>query len=290
MADFTRTEWVDYKDSTVLNIAYTIFWWKGGPGWVEVRSGDPEKVQKRTDKYVDDFVRVWFRYVNEGGHEAGENYLKKLGTLRQQAQDRINWTFQQAREINDEVLNKTNDAIRDLAKVKLAATVGVAVGGAVGAIVLTGGAALVVTGVSVGYSVTCSTIKNWEDGKVSDAVAVDLSKAAINEGVTRTGEYMYKTGAHNFHNASVGLKRAQKEMAQWSKKVATTAKNTRQAGRASSRLIRSGQRVAQETAKRNTARTVGAVGKGLKFGVPVLFAALDIWGAVDEYNETISKL
>jgi len=51
-----------------------------------------------------------------------------------------------------------------------------------------GGEALLAAGVSLGYSLSCTLVKNWQASGLAQAVAVDFGKATVSEGVDQAAE------------------------------------------------------------------------------------------------------
>lgn len=298
MQQSIEIKWVEYKDSAVLNAAYTIMFWKEGPGWAEVDIKTVSQMETKIEQMTDQYVQGFFRKLHEQGFTAASQYVSNMHKIKLGAQDAINEAFRSTREINSEVNAKITVAIQRAAEVKLGAAVGVAlISGTAGVLAvagtgsaLVGASPLVFAAVGFGNSATHSIIKTWENGNSAKAVAVDFGKTALDQGSGKVSEVIGARATTNLatkemarRNAEVAVRRYSDILGRRSTTVANVGKRTNQFAQAQTSL---GQ--AQASASR------AAVGKGVAQGVgyalPVVFAAWDILNAVKEYDETMKGL
>ena len=157
----TQIEWVSQKDSSVINAMYSVMFWKTPPGVAEVRQSTNAQIEQSTDKFHEQYLKVWLRKLNEQGPTVANHYVSEMLKLRDFARGALMSLFQDASDINLMVAGQLKEAITDLARIKLASTVGVAVLGATGAIVLAPAGALICSGVRrmLAYS-TASPIRS----------------------------------------------------------------------------------------------------------------------------------
>ena len=235
----THSQWVTYKDSKVLNAVYSVMFWKEPPGTVEVKQADVKVLNAATDKLHQEFLLAWIEKVHTGGPIAGNAYVAQMASLREYARKAVQDLFREIGQINNEIAGRTGEAIEDLAKIRLAAAVGVAViGGVAGVAFAAGGAAagagLTVFGVQAGagamtfggaglaYSVTNSLVKTWEQGpsaKVA-AIATDGGKFVASEGLGRIAEKTAVKAVEQSSRSDAIIKSAEGLIAQHSKRLA----------------------------------------------------------------------
>ncbi len=304
----TMLEWTTYRDSSVLNGIYAVLFWKGAPGTAEIRTGNSFWVEKETDELHERFLLAWLKKLHEGGPEDANAYVSHMAGVREAAKDAIYDVIRDAAAINSAVAGETRDAIVFLARVRLAGAVGVAViGGAAGvafaAAAIGGGAAaaggLTIFGlqagasagafsaVGLGYSVTGSLIKTWEDGpkaKVA-AVSMEAGKAGASEAAGTLAQKVFDQALTDqarskqiISSAEGQIRKHSERLAQENLRVAARAKSsnivnqsTRQIAGESDNLARAG----------NAARYAGAAARG----IPVVFAAIDIMDAFSDYRD-----
>jgi hypothetical protein len=307
----TLLEWSTYRDSLVLNGIYSALFWKAPPGTVEVRTADRLAMEEEVDKLHERFVLAWLRKLHEGGPEAGNAYVDHMAEVRQAARDALDDVLHDAARMNSEVAGETRDAIVMLARYRLAAGVGVAViGGAAGiafAAAAAGGGAAAAGGITVfglqagasgaafgtaglGISVTNTIVKTWENGPEAKlaAVSMDAGKAAVSEaGGTVAQSAVHKALTQQARSEQI-IRSAEAMIKQHSERLARddlrkgslrksrniVEKSTRQVARESDALTRAG----------NLARQAGTFAKG----IPVVFAAMDIIGALGDYQQVMS--
>jgi hypothetical protein len=303
----THIEWQTYRDSMVLNAVYSAMFWKEPPGFAEVKTGTRATIDLRTDQMHSQFLLTWIHKLAEQGPVEAHRYVSEIGQLREYARDAIQEVFRDASGINNEVIGATQQAIANLAKIKLAAQVGVALIGAVaGVAFVAGGAAagssLTILGVEAGaspaafaiagaaHSITHSVIKNWEDGPRAQVVGVSWETAKA--GTSELGGHI---AGHSLEHALKGSAKAQQiirsaegEIAKYSARLTQEGLKRKAMAKATNIIAnRTAQVAMQKTAMQSfsrQARNAVRVGKG----IPVLFAAWDIWDAVGDYRETIA--
>lgn len=296
-----RISWVEYRDSAVLNVAYTILFWKEGPGWVEVNVKSVSELDAEIEQLTDQFVQSFLKKLHEDGFQEASRYASRMHALKLDAKEAIDQAFREAQEINNEVIGKTTGTIENLARIKLGAAVGVAViSGTAGVLAVAG--ATSVLGVSAGAgplvfaavgltnSVTHSVIKTWEDGDTAKAVAIDFGKAGLSDGAGKAAEIAGEKATANFatkvmarNNAEVAVRRYADILGRRSTTPANIAKRTQRLAHAQGAL---GQ--AQVSATR--AAATNTVARGVGYALPVVFAAWDILDAVETYNEDLKGL
>ncbi len=204
--------WETYRDSGVLNAVYKVMFWKEPPGNATVDIGSDMAIVAMTDSLHEKYLTGWLNRLHDAGPAAGIAYVQEMVVMREVARGAVQDIFRDASIVNHEVLQETSDAIATLAKIKLGATIGVAViGGAVGiayaAAALSGGVAaggLTMLGISAGapglafgatsfaYSATNSVISTWEDSKSATAVGVltETGKAGGGTALDKAGEHI----------------------------------------------------------------------------------------------------
>lgn len=298
LQQYTRTEWVDYKDSTVLNVVYGAMFWKGPPGSVEVRMADARVLEEAANKHQERYLLAWLRKLCELGPKGAADYIAHMTKLRDEVRADVHEVFRAAAEINAQVSGETADAVRNLARIKLGATVGVAVMGATGALVLSGGTALVATGVSAGYSMSCSFIKEYEKGRdaVAAGVSIEASKATASEALGWVAGKQATNALAREARADQILRSAQGVIRQQSDRLARlaaqrgTKRVVRQTAKSQQILGAAQRQAAAQQATLQSARTAGKAASMAKIGVPLVFAAWDILEGISDYDATVSAL
>lgn len=295
---YTRTEWVAYKDSAVLNAVYGAMFWKGPPGSVEVRTADAKVLEEAANQHQQRYLLAWLRKLGELGPKGADDYIAHMTKLRAEVRQDVHDVFREAAEINAQVSGETANAIRNLARIKLGATVGVALIGATGALVLSGGTALVATGVSAGYSMTCSFIKEYENGRhaVAAGVSIEAGKATASEtlgwvaGKQAANALAREARAEQILRGAEGVIRQQSERLARLASQRGTKRVARQTAKSQQILgIHQRQAAAQQSTIRS-AQTVGKAARVAKVGVPLVFAAWDILEGINDYEQTVGAL
>lgn len=303
---YTTIEWVNYRDSQVLNAVYAVLFWKGAPGTAEIHTADTAVVQRTTDELHLQYLMAWLSRLCSDGPAAANTYVSHMTQLRDSARYFLNELFHDAAQINNEVASQTRDAIVALARIRLAATVGVAVIGAAAGIAFVAAGAAGATGVTVfgieagtgaaqfgatgfGYSAISTVIKTWEqapEAKIA-AVAVDTGKYAANEiGGHVSGHYIGTALAQSERSAQI-IKSAEGQIRKMSARLAQEHLRKAQIRKATSILAASQAQAARETANLAKAGQMSKLATGAAKGIPVVFAAWDILDAIGDYNTTL---
>lgn len=286
----TQIEWVTHRDSGVMNAMYSVLFWKTPPGVVEVRQSNNAQIQQTTDKFHEQYLMVWLRKLNEQGPVVANTYVTEMGKIRDHARDAVNALFQDASEINLMVAGELKQAITDLARIKLAGTVGVAVLGATGAIVLAPAGALICSGVSLGFSSTCSLIKTWEQGSSAKAVGIEVGKAASSELLGGSAGASQVKALAQQGRAEQIIRSAEGEIRKFSQRLSQEGLRKAQIAKARNIVQRAGSQVAGQQQIANQAGRTARLAGIAKVGVPMAFAAWDIWEGISDYNETVGGL
>ena len=146
-------------------------------GVVEIRQSSKARIEATADQLHERFLMAWIRKLAEQGPAEANAYVSHMTGIRAFARAALQQMVQDASQINQMGAGQLKEAITDLARIKLAGTVGVALLGATGAIVLAPAGAMICGGVSLGYSSSCSLIKTWEQGPFAKAVGVGTEGA-----------------------------------------------------------------------------------------------------------------
>jgi hypothetical protein len=286
MAESTSLEWKTYDDSTVINALYTVFFWKEKPGFAEVNTATGEKLRTRHAQILDGYVDKWLATLGQGPSPM-KQYLDHLAKIRASDHENIDFIFREAREINKMVTDQLRTTIRTLAGVKLAGTIAVAALGGYAAIAIGGATATVAGGVSAAYSVTGAVIKEWNSVPTGQVMAVgkELGKYGAGEYGGQLAEETLKKAGESSALYQKMLEKAERGIAHHSRTVQEAAKQ-RVRNKAARKLVeKQAQQATAQQGLQQAARTA-QIGKGLKVGVPVVFALWDMIEGVSDFNET----
>lgn len=308
-----EVKWVPYKDSAVLNAIYTVFWWKEGPGTVETDMKSVAEMEDEIEKLTNNMVQIWLKKIFDHGPMAADDYVRKMGEVRQNAYSSIQSTLREVGQINREIVGDLDNSIKTFAQIKLGATVGVAVIGATAGVLIAGGATalagaaaatgtygglggggLAFMGVGLGHNLGMSVAKNYEQGNAASAVAIDMGKAAAKTAVSEGGgaatQAIEKGAMRNItqqtlakKNAEVTIKRYSDLLGRKSLTEKSAAKYARNKAIAQQQAKSSGQAVAKSSATKTAAQYVGKA-------LPVIFAAWDVYDAVVEYKQDVKGI
>jgi hypothetical protein len=307
----TQLQWKTYRDSSVINAVYTVLFWKGPPGFAEVKTGNTREIEKKTDELHQQYLMTWVRKICTEGPAGAHTYVNEMGKLKEYARDATQSVFREASSINSAVIGETQHAITNLAQIKLGAQVGVALIGVVAGVAFVSaaaaGSAAAGAGTSIlglqagttglgfavagtGNAMTHSLIKTWEQGPSAKLVAVsmDAGKAVASEGGGAiAGGVLVRALAGSAKTAQI-IKSAEGEIAKYSARLAQEGLRKKAAAKATNIVAqRTAQVTAQQAAQHGFQATAGraaAVGMFL----PVVFAAWDIWDAVSDYRNTMA--
>ncbi|MEQ1759501.1 MAG: hypothetical protein ABL986_14365 [Vicinamibacterales bacterium] len=178
MAQHTRVEWQEYNDSPVLNFIYWAMPWKGKPGWAEVTSGSPERIDAEADKEALRLADVLFGQKARQGAVATLKYLEHLAGERESALQDVKRVYADARDINSEVIEATTECIKNLTRIKASSELFLApaslAAGPVGAAIW------------LAYEIDVAIVTKWDQGMGATVVAV--GKETGEEMVEKVGE------------------------------------------------------------------------------------------------------
>lgn len=291
----SHVKWVEYRDSRVLNFLYGVMPWKGRPGWAELDQNWQE-IRRDTIDLFKGQVDVFLRKLDAGPKVVIE-YLEQMEWQRNQAQQGWMSTLNEVHEINEGVMAETSRAIRNLALVKAASTIAIAVMSGGAAIVVGGSTAVAAGAVNFGYSVTAAVAKNLAQAKGAGAIALDVG---IEGGKEAANQLSGKTaGAAAQRVEALGVVKVFLETGKWQeavKKIETLSVQLARK-RSSAKIASLGRKVAAAQVQATTARAgmtqgvklIRAAGT-LRAAVPVVFAGLDVLLAIKEYGEDTAGL
>ena len=262
------------------------------PGTYEVVESSRDRIQEWADTLHERYLNVWLRKMFENGPAVANAYVAGMEKIRDDARHDLAEHYQRTNDINSMVLNKLKSSTEYLANVKLTATVGVAVVGAVGSIVLGPSGALISAGVSLGYSSTCSMFKTWEQGANAKVVgiSVEAGKAGTSEvlgklaGASQEHFFAKQTRSDQIINSAVG------QIRKVSERLAEDGLRRAQRKIASKILIRSTVQVTTLAAANWKNKVIANLAGKARVGVPIAFAAWDIKEGFSDYNDTMKFL
>jgi hypothetical protein len=307
----TQIQWATYRDSKVLNAVYFMMFWKEPPGFAEVSMATKFDLEKKTDELHQQYLFAWVRKLALEGPRSAQIYVDNMIRAREISRLAVQDLFREVGSINADVINQTQQAISDLAKIKLGAQVGVAVIGGVAGLAFigaaaaggAGGASLMIVGLKAGAtatgfavvgganSITHSMIKTWEGGAAAKVAGVSMEAGKITASEiagAAAGRSLERALSGSTQAAQI-IKSAQGEIAKFSARLAQEGlKKSAQAKATNIVASRTAQAAVQKTALQGfqqTARVAATAGRS----IPVLFAALDVWDAVGDYRETMQS-
>ncbi len=168
----TRMEWKE-DDSKFMKALYTVFFWKGTPGTVDVTTGDKMKIEKDTQTETARLIEIFAERCSRGP-ESAANWLLDMERLRDYNLKAVQEVFADAREINREITGDIGKTIVRLAAAKAAATVTVKI---MGEVVPGAG-----KWIALGYDIITGTIDEVSQANQANAVAVTLASTTAQEG------------------------------------------------------------------------------------------------------------
>jgi hypothetical protein len=300
LAESATLEWKSYDDSTFLNIAYGLLPWKEKPGHVEVQIAAGKKLDDRFQSLAVEWVNKWLDRASQHPSTMCE-YLNRMQSIRETNREKIDFVFREASAINREVEQQLNTTIRTFATIKLASTIAIALmsggaaiaiaGGATGltvggATLAFGGSGTAIGAVSSGYGLTCTIIKEWNSVPSAKALAIskDVGKAVGGEAIDKTADHMLKKAAASQTLQQKLLDKASRQIDHYSRMVAEAGRQ-RVRNKAAQKLAE--RKIQQQSAQQGLrqAGNLAKAGQVLKYGAPIVFAAMDIWDGVSDYRE-----
>jgi hypothetical protein len=292
----TRLEWKEYKDSTVLNIAYALMPWKGKPGTAEV-SQNWTRIRQNTDGRSRDMLLTFLDKLSDGGPAAAAAYAEQMQGLRQYTQKAVQELFADANQINAMVAGTAGQAARNLAIIQFGCTVllaatgcWVALGGAVPAVLTGGMTATQVAGgvgaVNLGYNVVGAFVKDAFSWKTAQTVAIEVGKDKGGGAAMPWLANQATNAARDMADQGRTLQEAEAKIAKMNQKMAGKLGDARRA-RYARGVARETQVAAQaqgRIAQAGTMRTVATVGAK---AIPIVFLAHDIYNAVGDLTSVL---
>jgi uncharacterized Zn-binding protein involved in type VI secretion len=303
LAESAKLEWKTYDDSTFLNIAYGLLPWKEKPGFAEVQIAAGKQLDERFESLSLSWLETWLLRGSQSPSMMAD-YLNRLDKIRTSDRETLDFVFREARAINNEVTQQLNTTIRTFAAIKLGSTIAIALlsggaaiaiaGGATGltiggATVAFGGSGTAIGAVSSGYGLTCTIIKEWNSVPSAKALAIskDVGKAVGGEAIDKTADHILKKAAASQTLQQKMLDKATRQIDHYARMVSQTGRQ-RVRNRATQKLAQ--KQIQQQTAQQGMrqAANLGRAGTALKFGAPIIFAAMDIWDGVSDFREVWS--
>ncbi|WP_156839131.1 hypothetical protein [Novosphingobium aquimarinum] len=268
-----KIRWQDYN---VLPGLYG--YWKVGPGAVTVDQPHVNAIKKQANFNYGERWKYAMRALSLQGFIGLETYLTQCERIRDKAWRDIQTDFAQAQRDNQEAIRTSERAISQWAAIKFVSQSSLAVLSVPAGIVLTGSAALLAVGIGAGTSMACSVAKNWNQARGAKAVAIDGVKEAGKFGVGKGAEKLTEEGLKLIDNGNAAIQSVSGSVQ--STKQALQARNMAHGSKtvrnASAAVVRQEGRAMIQTGSR-----MAAAGK---FGIPIVFAALDIYSAWGDYK------
>jgi len=266
MAEATQLTWQTYNDSKVLNIIYTVFFWKAKPGWVEVDTGRQLEVLRRADELTATLWKGFHARLAEGPVAVART-IRGFERARTIALDSIRQKFASARAINNDVLEFTRVSIRDLARVKLASDVVLAV------------AAPAAVGMT--YSITATVIKQIDKADGAKVILFAFGREPAKE----TSKHFVEKGSHLMAREADGyalaVRNAELDIIRQDALMRRRSATTKSMDKAAARLADATRHAASARDAARFARAAHVSLKGLYWG----FVAYDVLEAWHDYVE-----
>ena len=251
---------------------------------------------------------MWIDRLHMQGPAVASQYVRRMERLRDNARAATQEMYRDAGELNRQIVEGLDDGIRNLARIKLASQVGVAVIGAAGVIVIAGGATLMVggatltagqagaaiTGIQLTNSFALSMAKNWGLSSQAKAVAIDMGKeggkVAAGEILGAGADAMTRKAVQQIGHSEQIMRSAQGQITKYSKVMAEEGLRKARYRKATNILQGSRNQIARQSgviAKSTTRKVAAGI---LSKALPVVFAAWDIKDAYSDYTETTKGL
>jgi hypothetical protein len=174
----TRITWETYRDSTALNVAYGVLFWKGPPGTAEIHQ-DEAKIRERTHQFHLQYMRAWLEKLH-ASPRAGAKYLEDVHEQRQFCLQSVQQVMNDATTINREVADEISLGMRKLGAIKLGSTIAMAALGVPGGLAIAGrvvvinAAPHVVSAANLAFGVGCAVAGSWGQGSDATIAAVQV--------------------------------------------------------------------------------------------------------------------
>lgn len=264
----TRVQWVEYKDSSVLNFIYTVMPWKGTPGWVEIDTGLQSTIKSDAARYIEQYQRTLIRKT-EDGPQATATYLLSLEQTRADCLRMVQEVFSDAGKLNTEVIKEARNGIRTLATIKLVSDVAVAT--------------VAPFWLDLTYSVVTTGIKEASTGTKADVIAFKVSGTAAKEGAEEGMEQLSK--AWGARADEIG-----KEVAELESKIAergaALAKKAKLGKKGQHTIRKTIQHLKQDAVYVEKSQKMPFMKKKLFKGLKFAFVAADVIDAFGEFKGT----
>lgn len=284
----TRIEWVEYRESKFINAVYHVLFWQTPPGLAEVRHASRDELSALAEALYERYMQSWLEKVHTSGSLSGMEFVAAMQNLRDDARTSVRELLRDANDINRQIAGEVGEAVKDLATIKLASTVGVASIGAVGALGLAAGSAVMYSGISLGYSATCSLIKDWEKG--GDAVAVGVLKEGAKAGV---GELAGKLTSGKevkaldlYHRATKAIDSVDGMVRKFAAQVGDASLSRKRVRKALERMEHARELAIEKRLLAAKAAESAKYWRMAAKAVPVIFAAVDILEGIHDFDET----
>jgi hypothetical protein len=275
----TSMQYQNFSENGVMNALISAC--TGEPGIADINQNTIAIEHQRKQ-----FARNYLQTALNKAHDDPSDflaYLNHLEKVKEQNLALLQQTFQQAAAVNAGIDHSLTIAIDVLAATKAASTIAIAVT-PVGLTFAGAEASLIATasGVAFVYSVTKGFAKNLAEGKDAKVIAFDTGKEVAKEGFGRGADKVKEKAAEKLAEHADLIKEAEDKIGELTTKLARKvsskkiAKLNRQIGRAE-------QTLSEATNLAGKARLAGYAAKG----VPVVFAAMDVWEAIDDLQKDV---
>jgi hypothetical protein len=263
-----------YDKSTVLNIIYTVFWWKGKPVTFDVDLGDQKVLEAEAANGSEKLLEMFVTRASRGP-DSVVSFLKSQEDARRRCLETVSAVFQEVRELTNEVISETKRGIDKLAVIKASATIAFKAMG----VAATGPLAFLV---DMGYDISLSIIKDWD--KAGEAKVIGV----ITEASKDSGQEVVEDGAEEMEKILKSEGAGPAKQSKWlQKRVAQMEEELTKKSR--SDLLRKFGRDSRRLARAKSAASHARWGARVMSSVKFLFLAKDVYEAVDEARETIHQ-
>lgn len=248
------------------------------PGFPEVTQ-DPRQIEVHRKRVAATLLDDALEAAAAGGQRFTA-MLTQLESSKQRDLANVQRVFDQAREIGDHIENRLTFAIRTLATVKAASSIMIAVT-PVGAAAFGGSAALVASSgtIALVYSVGKAVAKNAAEGSDAGVIAFEVGKEIGKEGIQKGAEKVEHAAAKSITTHAGLMDDALRKIDVLSRRLARQLP-TGKSAQLERRLGRATQSLQMSTKAMQNAGKLRFAAKG----VPVVFAALDVWEAIGDWR------
>jgi hypothetical protein len=280
----TSMQYQNFSESGVMNALISAC--TGQPGIADINQNTVAIEHQRKQ-----FAKSYLQTALNKAHDDPSDflaYLNHLEKVKEQNLAMLRQTFQQAAAVNSGIDHSLTIAIDVLAATKAASTIAIAVT-PVGLTFAGAEASLIATasGVAFVYSIGKGIAKNLGEAKDVKVIAFDagkdFAKEAGKEGISRVADKVKEHAAEKLAEHTDLITEAEQKIDELTVKLARKvsskkiAKLNRQIGRAEEAL-------SEAKTMASKARLTGIAASR---GVPVVFAAMDIWEAIDDLQKDV---